>query len=170
MTVAETFFPGQIGLSTKHSYFSPLSHLRCHLNSPCPIDILAVVACAPDPHGSTRVGAHSLNPTFYILDRFVECKMPVVIRPPFRGSLPVVHKGDGILLRNFVVRSAHHELYLLSCDLSAWCIFTDRDGEASSGPPVEYGDAERTELECMRGWWKSRFVPPHFTVTGVIES
>ncbi|KAH7061019.1 hypothetical protein BKA63DRAFT_527673 [Paraphoma chrysanthemicola] len=144
---------GRIGLSTRHSYFTPLSHLCYHLNSKCPIDVLAVVSHVAGDHQNTASRPRSPSPTFYISDWSLEHSTPVEIQPPFRGSLPSVHDGDGILLRNFVVRSAHHQLYLLSCDVSAWCIFTDSDSECSSGPPVEFGDVERTEIASMRRWW-----------------
>jgi hypothetical protein len=92
----------------------------------------------------------------YVVDWSTEQTTLVVVRPPTRGSLQFVQQGDGILLRNFIVRRRHDTLYLVSCDVSAWCIFTDRDGDCSSGPLVEFGDAERTEIESMRSWWKSR--------------
>jgi hypothetical protein len=98
--------------------------------------------------------------TFYISDWFTEGrKILVVIRRPFRGVLPLPQEGDGILLRNFVVRSTHHQLYLTNCDVSAWCVFANRDGGHSSGPLVEFGDIERDMIKALQDWWKSSRLP-----------
>jgi hypothetical protein len=103
------------------------------------------------------VVAHIASSTmFYVLDWFTDQMTLVVVRPPIGGSLPLVHEGDGILLRNFIVRRRHDTLYLVNCDVSAWCIFTDGDGDCSSDSLVEYGEPERTEIESMRNWWNSR--------------
>lgn len=99
----------------------------------------------------------------------------VEVYRPWKASLPVVEKGDVLLLRAFHVRSRERRTYLISGEESAWCVWRygeeakngegdaevksswsgkDRPTEEVRGPPLDVGQEERNKAEELRGWWE----------------
>ncbi|KAL2349837.1 hypothetical protein BJ546DRAFT_1085586 [Cryomyces antarcticus] len=64
-------------------------------------------------------------------------RVRVQIFRPWKASLPTAAVGDAVLLRNFAVKSRHHEPFLLSAESSAWCVWrynsTHDNGDAREG-------------------------------------
>jgi hypothetical protein len=101
---------------------------------------------------------------------------------PWKAVLPLAEVGDVILLRSFAVKSRKRQPYLLSTDASAWCVWRFAEGvvaigggssdagspsssrrrsdslrfavrEEVKGPPIEYGEEERSLAKDLRDWW-----------------
>ncbi|PSK36652.1 Protection of telomeres protein 1 [Elsinoe australis] len=107
--------------------------------------------------------------------RAVSDDVRVEVYRPWKASLPVVEKGDVLLLRAFHVRSRERRTYLISGEESAWCVWrfgeevkngeddvevksswAGKDGptEEVRGPPLDVGQEERNKAEELRGWWE----------------
>lgn len=76
---------------------------------------------------------------------------------PHQASLPVVHKGDVVLLRRVTVVSMKGRGFgVRVSDASAWAIFETGDEEMLpqiKGPPVEVADEEVEYAAALRKWW-----------------
>jgi hypothetical protein len=174
------------GIATAHTYFTKLASLEKRLNSTGDqngaIDVLAIVADSTEEPVRAKRGPRDYYTIFKIMDPSIPTSSPVRVEVfrPWKAVLPAADVGDVILLRGFVVKSRERQLYLLSTDSSAWCVWRfaehiDNDGnlivgeadnsvrsrrmshidvrEEVKGPPVEYGFAEKDEARKLRDWW-----------------
>jgi hypothetical protein len=156
------------GTQTSLSYYPPLSSLNEHFGQL--IDVIAVAVddstkperakSGPrDYHNTLRIVDSSLDPTAKI-------RTSVQIFRPHLKALPVAHRSNIVILRNFKVQTAKHKWMLLSTDSSAWAVFNANpswtpmstsldvfDGVAVSGPPMEYGEGELTNAQKLVEWW-----------------
>ena len=82
----------------------------------------------------------------------------VSIFRPSPKSLPSIHDGDVVLLRNFRVSSSSRELYLKSQDDSAWAVFAtslDQLDVSTAAAPVEYSATEESHIKLLSRWWRA---------------
>ena len=116
---------------------------------------------------------------FHVADKSstVNATVNVEVYRPWKATLPAAHVGDVILLRAFTVKSRKRQVYLLSTDSSAWCVWRYEGAPAAEedqskpiwarkrltgdvtareeikGPPVELGEEERAHAGQLRNWW-----------------
>jgi hypothetical protein len=136
-----------VDLRTKDACYVQLSNLVLRKT---PIDVLAVILNTPSIHKQAEPSGNYVA-TFYASDTS-EPTHPiyVIIYDTSEFALPRADEGDCVLLRNFVVESASHQLYLQSCDISAWCVLK---GGSLSSHLVELGGDERKEAQRLRKWY-----------------
>ncbi|OAQ64391.1 telomere end binding protein [Pochonia chlamydosporia 170] len=146
----------QRDLQTQLPDYIPLRSLRTSLNKTT--DILAVATSTPpQPHRPKH------GPRDYMLElSLTDPSSPstVIIADIFRphqASLPVVHKGDVVLLRRVTVVSMKGRGFGVRVgDASAWAVFEHGDEEMLpqiKGPPVEVADEEVEYAGGLRRWW-----------------
>jgi hypothetical protein len=157
------------GLHTSLSYFTPLSDITLHLNSQSEhdrnVDILAVVSSFASKPKRATAGPKDHFTTLHVTgpvagaDDIVSPTQVQIFRPR-KEHLPIADISDIILLRNFVVRSAKGQCFLLSTASSAWCVWrysaVAEDGQPEKdcrGPPVETGSEEEARARELRNWW-----------------
>lgn len=122
-----------------------------------PRDYYTVMHMAdPSTHDSTQRSTAPNNSSKF--GKFTSATQVEIFRP-FKLSLPAAERGDVVLLRNFVVKSRNGNSYLLSGQASAWMVWRWSDDspkpvEERKGPPVEFGDEERTKAKELRTWWQ----------------
>jgi hypothetical protein len=149
----------QKDLRTKLPDYLPLRSLRSSLNKT--IDLLAVATCTPPQPYRPKHG-----PRDYMLELTLadpsSAPSGVSIAHLFRphqASLPVVHKGDVVLLRRVTVVSMKGRGFgVRVSDASAWAVFELGDEEMLpqiKGPPVELADEEVEYAGGLRKWWAS---------------
>jgi hypothetical protein len=131
---------------TENAYYVRLSNLR---PQETPINVLAVMWQKPISHPQANPSREAAY--FVVLDDSTPKQTCVIISDLSRLLLPKAEIGHCVLLRNYIVKSAPGQLYLISCDDSSCCVFTDDD----AGPLVEFGDIERKEARRLHAWWKS---------------
>ena len=156
------------GFRTTYSYFPALSSLRSHFNQS--IDIVALCTSASTVPKRAPSGPRDYHTTLHITDPtvsglstaherfgsfYVQATTVQVFRP-WRNALPSARKGDVVLLRHFKVQSRKREMMLLSTEGSAWVVLSGEDGkeEKINGPPVEFGEQERSYASKLQAWWK----------------
>ncbi|TWU73826.1 hypothetical protein ED733_005029 [Metarhizium rileyi] len=135
----------------------PLRALRTSLNKT--VDILAVATSTPpQPHRPKH------GPRDYMLELILSdpstapsgVSVAHVFRP-HQASLPVVHRGDVVLLRRVTVVSMKGRGFGVRVgDASAWAVFEMGDEEMLpqiKGPPVEVADEEVEYAGGLRKWW-----------------
>jgi hypothetical protein len=175
------------GLRTATTYYTPLPHLMRHMNRSSQFDsrvsILAVVVRAMSKPERAERGARDYFAKFRISqpDAWPTTTLATVFRP-VRNALPVLAKGDVVLLSLFdVVALKGGTNGVRSGEGSGWCVWkmpaasvgggrardglrpvwTWKSGEKPGkgsvdeivGPPVEFGDEEREEAERLASWW-----------------
>jgi hypothetical protein len=153
------------GLWTRLSYFTPFSLLSENFNNA--VDTMSVVI------SSTLASRGSRQPRDYFTTLLLidpSTSGTPVCAQLFRkkkSALPVVSKGDVILLRNFKVRSADHKMVLCTMGHSSWAVFIQGDQEnvQINGPPVEYGDDERACVAELRQWFSEEGAQLAQTIT-----
>ncbi|KAK5101086.1 hypothetical protein LTS08_004692 [Lithohypha guttulata] len=152
------------GASTHHTYFANLSSLRDHFNQF--VDVLAISVEDTYAPERAKAGPKDYFTTFHLADSSLNSDgnstIQVQIFRPRRNVIPILRRGDVMLMRNFKVQSQSHKMSLLSHDSSAWAVFhleAATDDQASrisvtvSGPPVEFGDAEEKLVNEIFEWW-----------------
>jgi len=147
-------------LRTDFSEFTGLKVIRFHLTQK--LDFLAVATTTPPEPQRAKNGPRQYQITFNITDPSIAPSgvTEVQVFRPYKDALPIVKAGDGILLRNFLVMSIQSRgggpaLALRSTqeDASSWAVFKD-DGEVEvRGPPVEYGEGEKSHVAQLRTWY-----------------
>lgn len=168
-----------LGMATPISYYTPLPNLDEHYSHQ--IDVLAI--CTADSGAPTRSmsGPKDYNISLYLTDFFLEGTTTVTAQlfRPYKEALPVVHRGEVILLRSFKVQSQKHKMMLLSTDSSAWAVFSlsklsAKDAEYWDlqvhvpGPPVEYGSEEHVYAKRLMEWWEAGGDLGHTAMTAKI--
>jgi hypothetical protein len=165
-----------IGLSTPIAYYTPLKDLPFFLNrssqfhSSSNPDVLALVTSASTPSKRATSGPKHHTTTFHITDiSSYPSSTTVQVFRPYATALPVVDKGDVVLLRSFDVKSLNRSPMLVSGEESAWCVWRFskivwgrkripfgelREREEVKGPVVERGEGEWREVERIREWYE----------------
>ncbi|KAF2091039.1 hypothetical protein K490DRAFT_62370 [Saccharata proteae CBS 121410] len=135
------------GYRTSLSYYTPLANLSAYLNSQSSnIDILAVCTRGSKPATRAEKGPRDYNTIFHITDpsltetAIFQPSIAAQIFRPFKTALPVVERGDIVLLRGFVPKSRNGKVGLLSGDESGWCVW--RYGKGDQKAQQGNGNAE----------------------------
>lgn len=164
---ATAAFPnGNNGLITAHTYFTPLTKLEELVNASSqvsrPLDVIAVVTDSTRGPTRAKAGPRDYFTFFHISDTGLSVTdskgVRVEVFRPWLATLPIAAVGDVVLLRGFSVGSRKRQAYLLSTDVSAWCVWRFDDSgarEEIKGPPVELGDQERERVRELRAWWQA---------------
>jgi hypothetical protein len=146
-------------LRTELSEFSALKILRYHIKEK--LDILAIATTTAEAPERVKGGPRHFQITFNITDPSTAPSgvTEVHILRPYKDALPIVHAGDGILLRNFQVISLKDKGFGLRSEqgeASSWAVFKDgKDDVEVRGPPVEYGDVEKKYFSSLKEWYRS---------------
>jgi hypothetical protein len=177
------------GLRTPVTYYTPLSHLVRHMNRSSQFDsrvsVIAIVSRDTSKPERADKGARDYFTKFRVTQPdFWSITTLVTVFRPFKNSLPVLKKGDVVLLSFFdVIGLKGGTNGLKSGEGSGWCfwrvpsmltggraakdvvkpIWAQKAGEKAGkgnveeimGPPVEFGDEEREEAERLANWWDS---------------
>jgi hypothetical protein len=161
-----------LGMVTPLSYYTPLPNLFEHFDQQ--VDVLA--ACTSNSRKPTRskTGPKDYNVTIHLADSFLDGATTITAQVfrPYERALPVVERGQAVLLRAFKVQSQKRKTMLLSTNSSAWAVFSAPDVAAkeveayelrvkSTGPPVEYGSEERVYAKKLIEWWNSEGAAAH---------
>ena len=146
-------------LRTDLSEFTALKVLRFHLNQK--LDVFGIVTSSPAEPQRTKGGPRHYQITFNITDSSIAPSgvTEVQVHRPYIEALPVVQKGDGILLRNFQVIAIKNRGFALRSEQNeacSWAVFKDGMAEPEiRGPPVEYGTAEQNHMAAMKEWYST---------------
>ncbi|KAL4886265.1 hypothetical protein BJY04DRAFT_213797 [Aspergillus karnatakaensis] len=141
------------GLRSKLSYFAPLATLIDHYNAL--VDTISI-ACEVRPATKATSGKKDFILTLQLTDQSMAgTTIYAQILRPYKPALPTLQEGDAILLRNFRVKSLDHSVILVSDSTSAWAVFSasSPDNPQTNGPPVEFGDEEKTFAMDLRQWY-----------------
>ncbi|KAH8654098.1 hypothetical protein BGZ60DRAFT_435927 [Tricladium varicosporioides] len=143
-------------LRTELSEFTSLKMVRYHQKQK--LDVLAIATTTPAEPERAKGGPRNYKLTFNITDPSIAPSgvTEVQVFRPYREALPVVHAGDGILLRNFELNmTGGIALRSTQNEGSSWVVFKE-DGEAEvKGPPVEFGVGESNHILDMKSWYKT---------------
>ncbi|KAH9822119.1 Telomeric single stranded DNA binding POT1/CDC13 [Teratosphaeria destructans] len=167
------------GFTTSNGYFTPLASLERHLNPASQteeVDVLAVVTDFTSLPRRAQGGPRDYYTVFKISDSSLDLdgSVHVEVFRAWKAVLPVAEVGDVVLLRGFSVKSKKRQPYLLSAEVSAWCVWryaelarlesqasvsSKLDGrphvrEEVHGPPVEFGEEERAIVMGLRQWFE----------------
>lgn len=167
-----------IGLSTRLAYYTPLKDLVYFLNrssqfhSSANPDILVLATSATSVATKAAKGPQHWTNTLHVTDLSSWPAITTVqIFRAHQTALPVVDKGDVVLLRAFGVKSLNRRTTLISADESSWCVWRYgkpvwgakrgafgelRAREEVRGPAVERGEGEWKEVERLRGWYVNK--------------
>ncbi|ATY61831.1 Nucleic acid-OB-fold [Cordyceps militaris] len=145
----------------------PLQILRNSLGKTT--DVVAVAAATPAPAYRPRNGPRDYMLELLLIDPSSAPRGVVVAHlfRPFQNALPVVRRGDVVLLRAVeVVAVKNRGFGLRAGDASAWAVFDEqaaRDGDTAAaapvllpqikGPPVEVVEAETRYAAGLSRWW-----------------
>jgi hypothetical protein len=141
-------------LRTNLGEFTALSLVRFSLEKK--LDILAIVTNHPPEPQRAKVGPRHFHLRFNVTDPSIAPKgvTEIQIFRPHKAALPVVQPGDGVLIRNFRVKSERNRGFALrSEDNSSWLVFKQDGREEIPGPPVELGDGEREHMVRLKTWY-----------------
>ena len=144
------------GLRTSSSYYHSLATIDAYLNSQSDaIDTLSVAVRDSKPPSQAMSGPKDYYTMFRVSDQSVwPTGVLVQIFRPWSKALPMVKRGDVVMLRSMRVRSRKRKPYLISCDESAWCVWKDGiDVPECAGPPVDKGPDEERAVDELRSWW-----------------
>jgi hypothetical protein len=154
-----TVSTGHKGLTTPHSYFSPLSTMSTNFSKN--IDIIAVSTSDCPKAERAKSGPKDYFTTLTLTDpSSLSSAQHVVVAQIFRPhdtAIPTVSRGDIVLLRAFKVQTQKRKFMLLSTEESAWVVFKQgvgELGEVMSGPPVEFDGMERAYVKGLWRWWE----------------
>lgn len=147
------------GTITDMGYYVYLEYLGDYYDQL--IDVLAVCTADGTPAERAKSGPKDFNTTIHLAGPSAPVDSnPTVTAQIFRPrkhAIPVVTRGDVILLRNFKVQTQSHKPFLLSTDESAWAVFSSHTQDATvAGPPVEFGDMEVASVSQLLEWWTSQ--------------
>jgi hypothetical protein len=169
------------GLRTPITYYTPLPHLIRHLNRSSQFDsrvnIIAIVSRASSKVERAKTGARDHFTKFRVTqpDSWPSSTLVQIFRP-FKSAVPLVTKGDVVLLSMFdVIALKGGTTGLNSGEPSGWVAWRTAQGssdvakdatkpewarrmgsrivEEVTGPPVELGDEEREAADRMAKWW-----------------
>lgn len=145
--------PNAAGFRTSLSYFSPLSTIANYFNTA--IDSISIVLFSSKIAQATK-GPRDYYLTLYVTDPSMSgMSVCAQIFRKHKDSFPAATKGDAIILRDFIVRSANHSLMLQSMETSSWAVFPQDGGYTQiHGPPVEFGDEEQEFVSGLRKWYQ----------------
>ncbi|KGQ05906.1 hypothetical protein BBAD15_g8834 [Beauveria bassiana D1-5] len=142
----------------------PLRQLRTSLRKT--IDVIAVAAATPAAPYRPRNGPRDYMLELLLVDPSSAPSSVHVahIFRPHQQSLPVVRRGDVVLLRAMTVVSVKSRGFgLRVSDTSAWAVFDEKaraavgDGSAVlpqiQGPPVDIMEAEAQYAMGLSRWW-----------------
>ncbi|KAI0408042.1 hypothetical protein F4802DRAFT_550297 [Xylaria palmicola] len=132
-----------------------LRGLRRHLTRS--LDVIAVAVMEPPEPQRAKRGPREFMMSFTISDCSIGPYdvVEAMIYRPYKETLPIVKRGDILLLRNFTVVSlAKKGFGLRSNDESSWAVF-DHEGEPPQirGPPVECSNSETLYVNYLREWF-----------------
>jgi hypothetical protein len=136
--------------------FTPLKSLRTKLDKK--LDVLVIATTKPPAAERAKHGPRHYFMRFNVTDPSVAPAGVVEIQVfrPYKDALPDIEVGDGILLRDFKVKSEKGRGFALrSEDSSSWAVFKDGKAAEMRGPPVEFGQAEEDQVSCLREWFGS---------------
>lgn len=161
-----------LGMVTPVSYYTPLPNLFEHFNHE--VDVLAVCKSSSEEPVRSKSGPKDYNVTLHLADSFLNGATAIAaqIFRPYKRALPIVERGQVVLLRAFKVQSQKRKMMLLSTDSSAWAVFSSTDLPAKDvqhydlqvktpGPPVEYGSEEYVYAKKLMEWWDSEGIAVH---------
>jgi Telomeric single stranded DNA binding POT1/CDC13 len=149
---------------TSHAEFPPLLNLRTTFHAQSLVDSLAIVSNTSDAQRSKAglkdyyIDIRIVDPSLYpegADEKGDTRSVGVNIFRPYANALPTLSVGDGVLLRDFEVKSEKGELMLISTKVSSWAVFENGGRVVMSGPPVELGPQETERVEDLKTWWKS---------------
>lgn len=148
-------------LKTESAIFTPLKLLRLNLGRK--IDVLAIATMSSSEPVRALKGLKHFNIRFAITDVSIApgSVVEVQVYRPFKNALPVLQVGDGVLLRNFLVRSEKGKGFTLRSELnegSSWAVFGAK-AETINGPPVEFSDEERAHVDELKEWFSDLDTP-----------
>jgi hypothetical protein len=144
-------------LRTNLGDFTPLKSLR-NLASKT-TNILAIATTTPPQPSRPKNGPRDYMVELILTDPSCAPSTVVVAHffRPHQASLPTVHVGDVVLLRQFQIVSVRKRGFgIRTSEDSAWAVFEKGDEEMLpqiKGPPVEVSDAEVSYAEGLRRWW-----------------
>lgn len=144
-------------LRTNLGDFTPLKSLR-NLASKT-TNILAIATTTPPQPSRPKNGPRDYMVELILTDPSCAPSTVVVAHffRPHQASLPTVHVGDVVLLRQFQIVSVRKRGFgIRTSEDSAWAVFEKGDEEMLpqiKGPPVELSDAEVSYAEGLRRWW-----------------
>ena len=151
------------GLTTSLSYYTPLSRLQDHFANS--VDILALSTTASTEPQKAKSGPKDWHTTLHLTEASLRGSKTITaqIFRSYKTALPMVQRGNVVLLRSFKVQSQKRKCMLLSTESSAWAVFSvhkKRGREVSNsdvlvvGPPVEYGFEEMSYAAELKKWWE----------------
>jgi hypothetical protein len=154
-----------LGVATPLSYYTPLSNLDEHYDQQ--VDILAVCTADSGAPLRSKSGPRDYSVTLHLADSFLNGAATVTAQlfRPYKSALPLLLRGDVILLRAFRVQSQKRKMMLLSTDSSAWAVFSSSDSSVKNaehqglridvaGPPIEHGPEEYAFAQRLMEWWQ----------------
>lgn len=155
-----------LGMTTSLSYYTPLPNLDEHYGQE--IDILAICTAESGDPTRSKAGPKDFNATLHLADYSLDGAATITAQlfRPYKEALPVVHRGEVILLRSIKVQSQKRKMMLLSTNSSAWAVFSlsdisPKDAEYWDlqidvvGPPVECGSEEYVYAKRLLEWWET---------------
>ena len=129
-----------LGIRTKHAYYTPLSALASLLNSspPASASVLALASTSSTAPERAKTGPKDWYTAFAITDHLCHpSHVSVRVFRPYKTALPVVALGDPVLLRGFTVKGRRAAAELVSGEASGWCVWPEMGramGETRTSP------------------------------------
>jgi hypothetical protein len=155
-----------LGMSTPLSYYTPLPNLDEYFGQQ--IDIFAICTTDSGVPIRSRVGPKDFNVTLHLADSFLKGAATITAQlfRPYKDALPVVQRGEVILLRSVKVQTEKRKMMLLSTNSSAWAVFSfsgisPKEAEYWDlridivGPPMELGSEENVYAKRLLEWWET---------------
>ena len=154
-----------LGVATPCSYYTSLPNLDEYYDQQ--VDILAVCTADSGAPLRSKSGPRDYSITLHLADSFLDGAATVTAQlfRPHKSALPLLVRGDVVLLRAFRVRSQKRKMMLLSTDSSAWAVFSASDASVKNaehqglridvaGPPIEHGPEEYAYAQGLMEWWQ----------------
>lgn len=155
------------GTTTDLSYYPPLYSLRDHFNQL--VDVVGVVTRDSSPIERAKSGPKDYHTTIQLTDMSLlnnnYTSVKAQLFRPRKSALPVVHKDNILILRDFIVQTMAHEPILLSTESSAWATLRASTSESQlsvdslettpSGPPIELSSKDTEQAAELLQWWHS---------------
>jgi hypothetical protein len=147
-------------LRTKLADYSSLNTLRGALAKV--VDLMVVATLTPTPPSRPKNGPRDYMLELILTDPSTAPSGVTVahIFRPHQASLPIVHAGDVVLLRQFhVVSMKGRGFGVRAGDGSSWAVFDKAAAHAHDmlpqirGPPVELSDDEVEHAAGLKRWW-----------------
>ena len=155
-----------LGVATPISYYISLPNLDEHYDQQ--VDILAVCTADSGAPLRSKSGPRDYSVTLHLADSLLDGAATVTAQlfRPHKSALPLLLRGDVVLLRSFRVQTQKRKMMLLSTDSSAWAVFSLSDAPAKNaenqglridvaGPPIEHGPEEYAYAQQLMKWWQT---------------